>query len=78
MRVVLKVRKKGIVILTKDVRRKAGIDEGDELIVEVEEGKLTMKVLRPKVVDVDPNLVEELLREEYRLERRKYGETLHE
>ncbi|RLG66063.1 AbrB/MazE/SpoVT family DNA-binding domain-containing protein, partial [archaeon] len=57
---------------------KAGIDEGDELIVEVEEGKLTMKVLRPKVVDVDPNLVEELLREEYRLERRKYGETLHE
>jgi len=78
MRVVLRVRKKGIVILTKDIRRKAGIDEGDELIVEVEEGKLTMKVLRPKVVDVDPNLVEELLREEYRLERRKYGETLHE
>jgi len=78
MRVVLKVRKKGIVILTKDVRRKAGIDEGDELIVEVEEGKLTMKVLRPKVVDVDPNLVEKLLREEYGLERRKYGETLHE
>ncbi|RLG64237.1 AbrB family transcriptional regulator, partial [archaeon] len=62
MRVVLRVRKKGIVILTKDIRRKAGIDEGDELIVEVEEGKLTMKVLRPKVVDVDPNLVEELLR----------------
>jgi len=78
MRVVLRVRKKGIVILTKDIRRKAGIDEGDELIVEVEEGKLTMKVLRPKVVDVDLNLVEELLREEYRLERRKYGETLHE
>lgn len=78
MRVVLKVRKKGIVILTKDIRRKAGIDEGDELIVEVEEGKLTMKVLRPKVVDVDPNLVEKLLREEYELERRKYGETLHE
>ncbi|RLE94588.1 MAG: AbrB family transcriptional regulator [Thermoprotei archaeon] len=78
MRVVLRVRKKGIVILTKDIRRKAGIDEGDELIVEVEEGKLTMKVLRPKVVDVDPNLVEKLLREEYGLERRKYGETLHE
>ena len=77
VRVVLKVRKKGIIILPKRLREEAGISEGDEVIVEVEKGKLVMRVLKPRVVDVDPGLVEKLLREEYELERRKHERILH-
>ncbi len=69
---VLKVRRKGILILPKRLRDKVGINEGDEVIVEVKGDKLVMRVLKPRVVDVDPSLVEELLREEYELEERRY------
>jgi len=72
VRVILKVRKKGILILPKRLREVTGIEEGDDVIVEAEEGRLIIKVLRPKVVDVDPDLVERFLREEYELEKRKY------
>jgi len=71
-RTVLKVRKKGVIILPKKLREEAGIHEGDEVVVEVVGGRLVMRVLKPKVVDVDPGLVRKLLREEYELERRKY------
>lgn len=76
MRVVLKVRKKGILILPKKIREKVGINENDEVIVEVEKDKLILRVLKPKVVDVDPSLVKKLLREEYDLERMKYEEMI--
>ena len=49
----------------------------DEVIVKVEEGKLTIRALRPKVVDVDPSLIEKLLREECELEKRENEEALH-
>ncbi|MCS7364465.1 MAG: AbrB/MazE/SpoVT family DNA-binding domain-containing protein [archaeon GB-1867-035] len=77
MRFVLKVRRKGVLILPKRVREIAGINEGDEVIVEAERNMLIIRVLKPKVVDVDPSVVENLLREEYELERRKYGRLLH-
>lgn len=77
MRFVLKVRRKGVLILPKRVREIAGISEGDEVIVEAERNMLIIRVLKPKVVDVDPSVVENLLREEYELERRKYGRLLH-
>lgn len=35
MRIVLKVRRKGIIILPKKLRDALGINEGDEVIVEV-------------------------------------------
>jgi len=35
-----------------------------------------MKPLKPKAVDVDPKLVEELLREEYILEESRYREMM--
>lgn len=76
MRVVLKVRKKGILILPKKIREKVGINEDDEVIVEVEKDKLILRVLKPKVVDVDPSLVKKLLREEYDLEKMKYEEMV--
>ncbi len=73
---VLKVRKKGVLILPKKLREEVGINEGDEVLVEARKGVIVMKPLKPKVVDVDPNLVEELLSEEYELEVRKYGKIL--
>ncbi|RLE99443.1 MAG: AbrB family transcriptional regulator [Thermoprotei archaeon] len=76
MRIVTKVRKKGVLILPKRVREAAGIREGDEVLIEVGEGLLVIRPLRPKIVDVDPSLLEELLREEYRLEARKHEEIL--
>jgi len=38
--------------------------------------RLAMRVLKPRVVDVDSSLVEELLRGENELERRKHGRIL--
>jgi len=77
LRVVLRVRRKGVLILPKSVREEAGISEGDEVVVEVEEGRLVLRVLKPKVVDVDPGLVEKLLREEFELEKKRYGGIIH-
>lgn len=73
MRVILKIRKKGVLILPKSLRRESGVDEGDEVIVEVSEGVITIKPLRPKIVDVDPEIIDRLLKEEYELEALKYG-----
>ncbi len=60
----------------KNEREKAGIKEGDEVIAEASEGMIVLKRLRPKVVDIDPELIEEFLREEYGLEGRKCGNIL--
>ncbi len=73
MAFVLKVRKKGVVILPKSLRDALGIGEGDEVAVEVVGNELVMRPLRPKVVDVDPALVEGLLREEYGLEGARHA-----
>jgi len=77
LRVVLRVRRKGVLILPKSVREEAGISEGDEVVVEVEEGGLVLRVLKPKVVDVDPGLVEKFLREGIELEKKGYGGIIH-
>lgn len=81
MRVVLKVRRKGIIILPKRLREALDIDEGDEVVAEIVDDKLTLRPLRPRVVDIDPEVVEELLREERELEEDRlrrlisYGEA---
>jgi len=69
---VLKIRKKGILILPKKLRERVGIRENDDVVVEVSGDKLVIRPLRPRVVDVDPGVVEELLREEHVLEKKKY------
>ncbi len=76
MKVVLKVRKKGVLILPKKLREACGISEDSEVIAESRDGELVIRPLKPKVVDLDPGLVEELLAEEYALEARKYGGIL--
>ena len=45
--------------------------------MEVKEGKLVVRVSKPRVVDASPDLVEKLLREEYDLEREKHEGMLH-
>lgn len=72
MRVVLKIGKKGVLVLPKRLREVIGLVEGGEVLVEVEGDRLVLKALKPKVVDIDPVLVEELLREEYGLENSRY------
>ncbi len=71
MRTILKVHKKGILILPKRLRDEVDIKEGDEVSVEVRGGSLIITPFKPKVVDIDLNFVESLLREEVRLEGRK-------
>jgi bifunctional DNA-binding transcriptional regulator/antitoxin component of YhaV-PrlF toxin-antitoxin module len=61
MRFVLKIRRKEVLILPKKLREAVGLKEGD---------------LKPKVVDVDPNLVEELLGEESRFEEHRYRKLI--
>lgn len=72
MKVVLKVRRKGIVILPKRLREVLGVAEGGEVVAEVSGDKVVLRALKPKVVDVDPGIVEKLLREEYSLEKSRY------
>ncbi len=72
MAVALKIRRKGILIIPKRLREEVNIKEGEEVSVEVKDGALLIRPLRPIVVDVDPNIVDELLREEDALERADY------
>ena len=75
---VLRVRKKGILIIPKHIRERVGIEENSDVIVEIKDGSLIIRPLRPKVVKIDPKTVEELLREEYALEGRKYEEIVRD
>lgn len=72
MSVVLKVRRKGVIVLPKRLREALGVNEGDNVIVEVVGEKLIMRALKPRVVDVDQEVLEKLLREEYDMERSRY------
>jgi bifunctional DNA-binding transcriptional regulator/antitoxin component of YhaV-PrlF toxin-antitoxin module len=74
-RFVLKVRKKGVLILPKALRKATGIDEG-EVVAEAEENTIIIKPLKPRVVKIDQCIVEELLNEERRLEEEKFREIL--
>ncbi|MCD6409430.1 MAG: hypothetical protein J7L98_03695 [Candidatus Verstraetearchaeota archaeon] len=43
-----------------------------EAKLEIEGGQLILQPLKPKIVEVDPNLIDELLREEHHLEKTKH------
>jgi len=74
VRVILKIRKKGIIILPKKLREKIEVKEGDSIIAEVVENTIVLRPLTPKIVDIDPKFVEEILKEEAEMEKRKYEE----
>lgn len=77
-KVILKVGKKGVVILPKRLREALNVGEGDELLAEASAGAIVLKPLKPKVVNVDPALVKGLLAEEKELEERRYWKPIEE
>jgi bifunctional DNA-binding transcriptional regulator/antitoxin component of YhaV-PrlF toxin-antitoxin module len=76
LRVVLRVRRKGVVILPKALRAAAGIEEDSEVVAEAGPGVVVLKPLRLREVDVDPEAVERVLREEGEAEARKLHDLL--
>jgi len=64
VRTVLKVGKKGVIVLPKAFRERVGIEEGGEVLAEVVGDAIVLKPLRPRVVNVDPRTVEAILAEE--------------
>ena len=63
-RVVLKVRRKGVVILPKALRELAGVKEGDELLAEVINGSIVLSPLKPKIVRVNLARARSVVKEE--------------
>lgn len=76
LRVVLRVRRKGVVILPKALRAVAGIEEDGEVVAEASPGVVVLRPLRLREVDVDPEAVERVLREEGEAEARKLHDLL--
>jgi hypothetical protein len=37
---------------------------------------VALKALKPRIIDVDPGIVESILREDFSLERRRYAEMM--
>jgi len=64
VRTILKVGKKGVIVLPKAFREKIGIEEGDEVLVEVVDDTIVLKPLKPRIVDVDLNMISSILAEE--------------
>ncbi|AKG38398.1 hypothetical protein MA03_02720 [Infirmifilum uzonense] len=77
MEVLLRIRKKGVLILPKSLREAAGIEEG-EVLAEARDGFIVLRPFKLKEVEVDRRIVDELLREEGELERRKMNGILRE
>jgi len=53
-------------VLPKALREHIGVEEGDELIAEAVGGSIVLRPLKPRVVDVDAERVEEIVLEEKR------------
>ncbi len=77
MEVMLRIRKKGVLILPKSLREAAGIEEG-EVLAEARDGVIVLRPFRLREVEVDQRIVDKLLREEEELERRKMNAILRE
>ena len=61
---ILRIGRRGVLRLPKQLLREVDLKEGDEVIVEVEDNTLIIKPLKPKIVDIDMEIIEHLLREE--------------
>ncbi len=71
MKYILKIRRKGIVILPKKLRDALEIAEGDRVVAEVDGGRIVITPLKPRVVDIEYSAVEEAISEEIDLEAQK-------
>jgi AbrB family looped-hinge helix DNA binding protein len=70
-RFVLKVGKKGVVILPKMLRAEAGIEEESLILAEVRDNNIILRPLKPVTVSIDWAVVEKLLAEEREDEEEK-------
>jgi bifunctional DNA-binding transcriptional regulator/antitoxin component of YhaV-PrlF toxin-antitoxin module len=75
-RFILKVRRKGVIILPKELRLRAGIEENSVVLAEITERGVLLRVLKPVTVRVDLALIERILSEEGRLEEEKLREIV--
>ncbi|MEM2122155.1 MAG: AbrB/MazE/SpoVT family DNA-binding domain-containing protein [Candidatus Bathyarchaeia archaeon] len=71
-KVVLRIGRKGILILPKRLREGLGVGEGDELLAEASGGGIVLKPLKPRIVRIDHELAREILSEEAELEDEKH------
>ena len=60
-------QEKGVVILPKKIREKVGLNEGDAILVETRGEEIVFRPLKPIIVDVQEEVVDELLEEESKL-----------
>ena len=75
---ILKVRKKGVIILPKELRARAGIEEDSEVIAEIKGNEVLLRPLKPVIVRVDWAAVEKILHEEDKVEEEKLREIFKE
>jgi len=71
LRNILKVHKKGIIVLPKWVREAVGVNEGDSLLVEIKESKIILTPLIPKRVKLGgkvSEIVRNIKKEEMKFE----------
>jgi len=72
----LKVRRKGVIVLPKELRLRAGIEENSIVLAEITEKGVLLRALKPITVRVDPAVIEGILSEEGRLEEEKLREII--
>ena len=72
----MKVRRKGVIILPKELRLRAGIEENSIVLAEITEKGVLLRALKPITVRVDPAVIEGILSEEGRLEEEKLREII--
>jgi bifunctional DNA-binding transcriptional regulator/antitoxin component of YhaV-PrlF toxin-antitoxin module len=75
---ILKVRRRGVVILPKELRSKAGIEEDSEVVAEIRGNEVLLRLLKPVIVSVDWAAVEKILHEEDKVGEEKLHEILKE
>ena len=72
----MKVRRKGVIVLPKELRLRAGIEENSIVLAEITEKGVLLRALKPITVRVDPAVIEGILSEEGRLEEEKLREII--
>lgn len=72
----MKVRRKGVIILPKELRLRAGIEENSIVLAEITEKGVLLRALKPITVRVDPAVIEGIISEEGRLEEEKLREII--
>jgi AbrB family looped-hinge helix DNA binding protein len=65
------VRKKGVIILPKELRIRAGIEENSEVIAEIVDNGVLLRPLKLVTVRFDEKVIDEMLSLEKEVEERK-------